>query len=84
MPEWEQVASAACAGYAITLAAHALELGAVWKSAPFVDAPAVRACFELAVDEQLLGWINLGHPDPHESSRPPLDTRPDLSTYLAA
>jgi nitroreductase len=42
IPEWEQLATAACTGYAIVLAAHALGLGAIWKSTPFVDARALR------------------------------------------
>jgi nitroreductase len=60
VPVWEQVASAACAGYAMTLAAHAIGLGAVWKSVPFLDAPALRECFGATGPEQLLGWVNLG------------------------
>jgi nitroreductase len=60
VPEWEQVASASCTGYAMALAAHAIGLGAVWKSVPFVDAPALRACFGVTGSERLLGWVNLG------------------------
>jgi nitroreductase len=60
VPEWEQVASASCTGYAMALAAHALGLGAVWKSAPFLDAPALRECFGVTGSERLLGWVNLG------------------------
>ena len=43
VPEWEQVASASCTGYAMVLAANALGLGAVWKSAAVLDTPPVRA-----------------------------------------
>ena len=43
-PRWEHVASAACVGYAITLAAHQLGLGAMWKSIPFVTAPRCAEC----------------------------------------
>ena len=42
VPRWERVASAACVGYAITLAAHQLGLGAMWKSIPFVAGTALR------------------------------------------
>ena len=62
VPVWEQESSAACTGYAIVLAAHALGLGAVWKSAATVDAPAVRAFFDLGEHERLLGWVNIGSP----------------------
>jgi nitroreductase len=60
VPEWEQVASASCTGYAMALAAHAIGLGAVWKSVPFVDAPALRECLNVTGSERVLGWVNLG------------------------
>ncbi len=62
VPVWEQESSASCTGYAIVLAAHGLGLGAVWKSAATVDAPAVRGFFGLAEHERLLGWVNIGTP----------------------
>ena len=62
VPEWEQVASAACTGYAVVLGATALGLGAVWKSAAVLDTEPVRALFEVAEHERLLGWVNLGSP----------------------
>jgi nitroreductase len=48
VPEWEQVASASCTGYAMVLGATALGLGAVWKSAAVLDAEPVRELFGLA------------------------------------
>jgi len=62
VPVWEQVASASCTGYAIVLAATALGLGAVWKSAAVLGTPPVRALVGAGPDEQLLGWVNLGTP----------------------
>jgi len=62
VPEWEQVASASCTGYAMVLAGTALGLGAVWKSAAVLDTAPVRALFGLADHERLLGWVNLGSP----------------------
>ncbi len=62
VPEWEQVVSASCTGYAIVLGATALGLGAVWKSAAVLDAEPVRALFGAADHERLLGWVNLGSP----------------------
>jgi nitroreductase len=62
VPEWEQVASASCTGYAVVLAATALGFGAVWKSAAVLEATPIRALFALAPGERLLGWINLGTP----------------------
>ena len=62
VPEWEQVVSASCTGYAIVLGATALGLGAVWKSAAVLDTGPVRTLFGLAEHERLLGWVNLGTP----------------------
>ena len=77
VPEWEQVASASCTGYAIVLAANALGLGAVWKSAAVLDTPPVRTLFALTEDERLLGWINVGSPTTRPKKQqpepPPLD-----------
>jgi len=57
---WEQHATAACAGYAIVLAAHALGVGAVWKSVPFTRGKALAALLGLSESEEVLGWIHLG------------------------
>jgi nitroreductase len=57
---WEQSASAACAGYAVILAAHALGIGAVWKSVPFTKGKALTETLGLREDEEMLGWIHLG------------------------
>jgi nitroreductase len=62
VPEWEQVASASCTGYAVVLAAVALGFGAVWKSAAVLGTTPVRDLFGLNEHEQLLGWVNLGSP----------------------
>jgi nitroreductase len=72
---WEQHVTAACAGYAITLAAHALGVGAVWKSVPFTRGKALTDVFQLAEAEEMLGWIHLGTPAGAEApaARPALD-----------
>lgn len=59
---WEQVVSAGCTGYAMLLAAHALGLGAMWKSVPFRTGPALREMLALGDDGELLGWVLLGTP----------------------
>jgi nitroreductase len=64
VPVWEQVASAACTGYAIVLAATGLGYGAVWKSAAVLESDPVRSLFALVEHEQLLGWVNIGSPAP--------------------
>lgn len=60
VPEWEQLATAACAGFGLVLAADLAGFGAVWKSAPFLRGTALGRILGLAEDEQVLGWVNLG------------------------
>lgn len=72
---WEQQATAACAGYAIVLAAHALGVGAVWKSVPFTRGQALSELFGLGETEEMLGFIHLGTPTAAEepAARPAID-----------
>ncbi len=67
---WEQSATAACAGYAVLLAAQALGVGAVWKSVPFTKGKAFCEVLGLTVDEEMLGWIHLGT-SPRDAVLPP-------------
>ncbi|MEO8700941.1 MAG: nitroreductase family protein [Kofleriaceae bacterium] len=73
---WEQHATVACAGYAIVLAAHALGVGAVWKSVPFTRGKGLAALFKLTETEDMFGWIHLGTTPPEERAgvRPEVDT----------
>lgn len=67
---WEQNATAACAGYALTLAAHALGVGAVWKSVPFTKGMALTETLGLESTEEMLGWIHLGKPSRDDAPPP--------------
>lgn len=74
---WEQVVSAACTGYALVLAAHALGLGAMWKSVPFRTGPLLREVLAMGEDDELLGWVLVGTPaDPASVTGRP---EPDLA-----
>jgi nitroreductase len=68
VPRWEQLASAAAAAQNLTLAAHALGLGAAWRSTSLRDAPLIRDALAMGPHEELLGWIHVG--------RVPADARP--------
>lgn|GEM_PF-15650 len=70
---WEQSATAACAGYAVLLAAQALGVGAVWKSVPFTKGRAFSEILGFTEDEELLGWIHLGT-SPPDAVPPPRPT----------
>jgi nitroreductase len=66
----------------VVLAATALGLGAVWKSAAVLDTPPVRTLFGLTPHERLLGWVNLGTAE-DDRRRTRRDTPPaDLSTLV--
>ncbi|MHB1517051.1 MAG: nitroreductase family protein [Acidimicrobiales bacterium] len=79
VPEWEQMASAACTGYAVLLAAAALGYGAAWKSAAVLDTPPVRSLFELEEHERLLGWVNVGTPKEPQARSRNRAKQPDLA-----
>ena len=80
IPEWEQTTSASSSGYAITLAAHGLGLGASWRSTEHMDGPALRALFGMAPTDRLLGWVNLG--TPVEDAPPERREAPDLTSLV--
>ena len=86
--DWEQVASASCLGYAITLAADRLGLGAIWKSSGFRRGALLRRVLDMGPDDEFLGWVNLGHRPPDlraDSSRrrPDVDLAPIVRTLGA-
>ncbi len=81
--EWEQVATASCAGFAIVLAAHALGFGAMWKSVPFTRGTGLTNILGLADHEQLLGWVNVGTTSSTLNPRPPADSA-TFTTHLSA
>lgn len=80
---WEQNVTAACAGYAIVLAAFALDVGAVWKSVPFTRGAALKQLFAMNDQEEVLGWIHLGTAQKDEavSARASLDL-PAVATLI--
>jgi nitroreductase len=85
IPLWEQEITAGCTGYALALAAHALGLGAIWKTAGVLDGTDLRRVLGLEEGERILGWVNVGRLDPAttpvaptgadgtEAARPPVD-----------
>lgn len=81
---WEQEASAATTGYAMVLTAHLLGLGSIWKSAPVRTGAALAELLDMAPEERLMGWVNIG-----TAAGPPRDRRnpvgpADVTTRLVA
>lgn len=59
----EDVCAVAAASQNMLLAAHSLELGAIWRSGPIYNTPGVKEYFSLKEDEEILGVIFLGEPE---------------------
>ena len=79
--EIENVCAAAAAVENMLLAAHALGLGAMWRTGPAASDPQVKAFLGFAPDQYLIGFIYIGFP---EFELPPKE-RPsyaDRTTWL--
>jgi nitroreductase len=62
VPEIEQVLAAAAAAENVMLAAHAIGLGAYWRTGDAAYDPAVKAAFGLAPSDTIVGFLYLGTP----------------------
>jgi nitroreductase len=61
--EIEEIAAVAAATQNLLLAAHALGLGAIWRTGDAAYDPAVKAFLGLAPECHLLGFVYVGYPD---------------------
>lgn len=79
--EIENVAAAAAAVQNLLLAAHAMGLGAIWRTGPAATDEHVKTFLGFAPDQHLIGFVYVGYPE--ASSLPP--QRPsfeDRATWL--
>ncbi|WP_163575379.1 nitroreductase family protein [Halomonas faecis] len=60
VPKIEQVISAGCAAHGIILAAHALGLGAMWRSGKYAFDPTVRKGLGLEEEDEIVAFVYLG------------------------
>ncbi len=60
VPQWEQLASASCAAFAIQLAANAQGFDNVWLSGKWTESNAVRSMLNCEENEQIVALIALG------------------------
>jgi nitroreductase len=60
VPKVEQMISAGCAAHGILLAAHALGLGAMWRSGKYAFDSTVRKGLGLEEEDELIAFIYLG------------------------
>ena len=63
-PWIEEIAAVHAAVQNMLLTAHALGLGAIWRSGEPMYHNTMNAAFGLKGDEQLVGLIYMGYPDP--------------------
>lgn len=62
VPHSEQLISAGCAVQNMLLAAHAQDLGAMWRTGDMAYDETVRQGLELAEGEEIVGYLYLGTP----------------------
>ncbi|WP_141432532.1 nitroreductase [Bacillus sp. 03113] len=77
----EEYAAVHAACQNILLAAHALGLGAVWRTGDVCYAPEVSSLFNLPEDGEVVGFIYLGYPNMKQlkGKRKPLD---EVTTWI--
>lgn len=75
VPPIEQKMSLAAASQNILLAAHAQNLGAIWRTGALCYHPKLAEGLGLAEHEKLLGFIYLGTPAGSQKKIQPLDTK---------
>lgn len=62
VPAQEQLLAAGCAAHGLLLAAHAMGIGAVWRTGELSRSRAMAEGLGLTADEQLIAFIYLGTP----------------------
>lgn len=78
VPLDEQLISAGCAAHAITQAAYAQGLGAMWRTGEMTHNPVVRQGLGLEAHEQIVGFIYLG-----QSCRDRTAPKPDTASFVS-
>ncbi|MBL8078636.1 MAG: nitroreductase [Anaerolineales bacterium] len=61
--EMENITATSAAGMNILLAAHALGLGAIWRTGEWARDPKVKEFLGFASDQHILGFIYIGYPE---------------------
>ena len=75
--EIENICAAAAATQNLLLAAHALGLGAKWRTGEWARDPMVKEFLGLAADQNMIGFIYVGYPEfqPEFVPRPSFEDR---------
>ncbi|MBU3023065.1 NAD(P)H nitroreductase [Aestuariibacter sp. A3R04] len=62
VPRVEQIASASCAVMAMQMAAQAQGFNGIWRTGAYAHCDVVRRAFELAEEDEIIGFLYLGTP----------------------
>lgn len=75
--EIENIAAASAACQNILLAAHALGLGAIWRTGDTARDPRIKQFLGFASDQHLIGFLYIGYPEaaPEPKQRPGFEDR---------
>lgn len=84
VPPIEQDLACGAAVNNMLLAAHAMGLGAVWRTGALAYHPQVHAELGLASNEQILAFLYVGHPAGERKSVPALAVESYFSSWPAA
>jgi nitroreductase len=81
VPAVEQRLSAACAAYAILLAAEANGFAGMWRTGVAAYDRALMSGLGLAASEEIIGFLYIGSRDGAAKTVPPLDTADFVSVW---
>ncbi|HEX2297334.1 MAG TPA: nitroreductase [Pseudonocardiaceae bacterium] len=70
VPAWEQLAATSGVVTTLGLLLHGRGWATMWRSGPFVEAPAVHRMMGVTPEEQLLGWLYVGRCAPDDAPKP--------------
>ena len=73
----ENISATAAAVENLLLAAHALGLGALWRTGPTAYDPLVKSSFGLTPEQHVVAFVYVGYPE----DMPPLPERPSFQDY---
>lgn len=80
VPKPEQLVAAGCATHAMQMAAYAQGLGAIWRTGDFSYDDDIKTGLNIAVDEDIVGFLYIGTPTKNKPYREARDYQ-DFVTY---
>ncbi|MDP5054456.1 MAG: nitroreductase [Congregibacter sp.] len=75
VPVWEQRLSAGCAAFGLTLAAQALDYGAIWRTGSFAEDRQLLIDIGGADNEEFVGFVYVGRKEGADKPIPDLQTQ---------